>query len=61
MRSTAQMQDSVLVDLKDCKTSKQTHRHIHGKEGIEVVLSTIATKMWKLNSIDVKTAFRQGK
>ena len=31
------------------------------KEGLRVALNTIASHKWKLNSIDVKTAFLQGK
>ena len=31
------------------------------REGIRLVLMSIASKRWKLNSIDVKTAFLQGK
>ena len=31
------------------------------REGIRLVLMTVASKKWKLNAIDVKTAFLQGK
>ena len=44
-------------ELQNFRTNSPTC----SREGIRIALSTIASNKWKLNSIDVKTAFLQGK
>ena len=52
--------DSVLEGLKNYNVFEQTHQFVQ-ERALELPWATIASHKWQLRSLDIKTAFLQGK